>query len=415
MRSAALAFIFVTILVDVLAFGLVIPVLPHLVEDLAGGDTADAAAWVGVFGTTFALIQFVSSPIQGTLSDRFGRRPVILASCLGLGADFVLMALANSLALLLLGRILSAITSASFTTANAYVADVVPPEKRAQSYGLLGAAFGIGFVVGPALGGYLGGIDLRLPFWFAAVLATLNFAYGLFVLPESLPPAKRARSIDWSLMNPIGSLVILKRYPAVWGLAGVVLFYNLAHYVYPSIFVLFAEYTFAWGPMEVGWVLAIVGVASVVVQAGVVGRVVRALGERRAILLGSACGAIGFAVYGLAPTGALFLIGVPIMAMWGVSSPATQSMITKHVAEDEQGRMQGALSSLTSLTGIVGPLLYTSVFRLFIGDAAPVHAPGAPFLVAALLVVAAWLMAYRFARTPDDDAAPPSGVAPAPA
>jgi DHA1 family tetracycline resistance protein-like MFS transporter len=393
-RSAALIFIFVTVLVDVLAFGLIIPVLPHLVEDLVGGDVVDAAYWVGVFSTTFAVIQFVCSPIQGALSDRYGRRPVILASCFGLGADFVLMALAPTLTWLLVGRVLSAITSASFTTANAYIADVTPPDKRAQSFGMIGAAFGVGFVIGPALGGWLGGIDLRLPFWAAAVLALVNFVYGLFVLPESLAPDKRIQSVTWKTLNPLGALVFFSRNRGLLGLAAVIFLYNLAHYVYPSIFVLFAEEQFHWGPQEVGWTLGVVGVFSILTQVFLVKRVVGGLGERNAVLFGSVAGAIGFAVYGLATTWPVFVAGIPIMSLWGVSSPATQSMITRQVAADEQGRAQGAISSMQSLTGILGPGLYTTVFAYFIG------APGAPFLVASALVVCA-LVAAIFAAPRD--------------
>ncbi|HXH01084.1 MAG TPA: MFS transporter, partial [Xanthomonadaceae bacterium] len=251
MRRAALIFIFVTVLIDVLAFGLIIPVLPHLVESFVGGNTVQAAHWVGIFGTLFALIQFVSSPIQGTLSDRFGRRPVILLSCLGLAVDFVFMALAPTLLWLLVGRVISAITSASFTTANAYVADVTPADQRAKNFGLLGAAFGVGFIIGPAIGGWLGGIDLRLPFWFAGGLALVNFAYGWFVLPESLSVAMRTPRIDWSHANPLGSLRMLRRYPQVLGLAVVIFLFQLAHYVYPSVFVLYADYRYGWGPQAV--------------------------------------------------------------------------------------------------------------------------------------------------------------------
>ena len=397
-RRAALAFIFVTVLIDVLAFGVIIPVLPHLIEDFVGGDTANAAYWVGVFGTVFAGIQFVTSPIQGALSDRFGRRPVMLLSCLGLGLDFVFMALANTLPWLLVGRIISGITSASFTTANAYVADVTPPEKRAKSYGMIGAAFGLGFIVGPLLGGWLGDVHLRLPFWFAAGLALLNFCYGLFVLPESLPPEKRTRKFDWSHANPLGSLVLLKRYPQVFGLAAVVFIANLAHYVYPSIFVLFADYQYQWGPREVGWVLAAVGVCSVVVQAGLVGRIVHAIGERRALLLGLACGMVGFAIYGFADSGWIFLIGLPISAIWGLAAPSTQALITRRVGPEVQGRIQGALMSLVSMAGIVGPGIFAGSFGWFIGPNAPLHLPGAPFLIAALLLGSAIAIAWRYAR-----------------
>lgn len=399
-RKAALAFIFVTVLIDILAFGLIIPVLPHLVQEFVGGDVASAALWVGVFGTMFAFIQFVTAPIQGTLSDRFGRRPVILLSCLGLGLDFIFMALAPSLMWLFVGRVISAITSASFTTANAYIADVTAPDKRAQAFGMLGAAFGLGFIVGPVLGGWLGGIDLRYPFWGAAILALCNFMYGWFVLPESLPRENRTPRFDWAHANPLGSLLMLKRYPQVFGLAAVVLLINLAHYVYPSVFVLYADYRYSWGPQAVGWVLAVVGIFSVIVNIVVVKRVVAAWGERRTLLIGLLFGTFGFAIYGLAPTGSWFLAGIPVMALWSLAMPATQALVTRQVGADAQGRIQGALTSLVSFAGIIGPALYASTFAMFIGARAPMHAPGAPFLLACAFLLAAGLVAWRYARTP---------------
>ncbi|MDQ3228377.1 MAG: TCR/Tet family MFS transporter [Pseudomonadota bacterium] len=399
-RKAALAFIFITVLIDVLAFGLIIPVLPHLIQDFVGGSTTHAAYWVGIFGTVFAAIQFVTAPIQGALSDRYGRRPVILLSCLGLGLDFILMAVANSLPLLLLGRVISGITSASFTTANAYVADVTEPAQRAKSFGFIGAAFGVGFILGPLLGGWLGSIDLRLPFWFAAGLALLNFVYGWFVLPESLPPQRRSPKFDWSHANPFGSMVLLKRYPQVLGLAAVVFIANLAHYVYPSIFVLFADYQYDWGPREVSWVLALVGVFSVLVNAVLVGKMVQWLGERRALILGLVCGVIGFTIYGFAGVGWIFLVGLPISALWALAAPATQALITQQVGADVQGRIQGALMSLVSLAGIIGPAIFAGAFGLFISDRAPLHLPGAPFLIAALMLAVAVLIAWRHAHAP---------------
>jgi len=397
-RRAALAFIFITVLIDVLSFGVIIPVLPHLVERFTGGDIASAARWVGTFGMVFAAVQFVSTPVQGALSDRFGRRPVILVSCLGLGLDFIFMALATSLPMLFVGRVISGIASASFTTANAYIADVTAPEKRAKSFGMIGAAFGLGFVVGPLVGGWLGGIDLRLPFWFAAGLALLNFLYGWFVLPESLPPERRAPRFDASHANPFGALVLLRSYPQVFGLAAVVFLANLAHYVYPSIFVLFADYRYQWGPREVSWVLALVGVLSIVVNVGLVGRTVRAIGERRTLLLGLACGVAGFVLYGRVDTGLLFLVGLPVSALWALAAPATQALITRQVGPQVQGRIQGALMSLTSLAGIVGPLLFANVFALFVGSHAPAHLPGAPWYLAALLLACAWIVGWRYAR-----------------
>ena len=397
-RRAALIFIFITVLIDILSFGVIIPVLPGLVRQFTGGDFVQAAWWVGTFGMLFAAIQFVCTPIQGALSDRFGRRPVILLSCLGLGIDFVLMALAQSLPWLLVARIFSGVFSASFTTANAYIADITAPEKRAQAFGMIGAAFGLGFILGPLLGGQLSKIDPRAPFWFAAGLALLNFLYGLLVLPESLPKERRSARFDWKHANPVGSMALLKRYPQVFGLATVVLIANLAHYVYPSVFVLFAEYQYQWDADQVGMVLALVGVFSVIVQAGLVGRVVPKFGERRTLLFGLACGVIGFFIYGLADVGWVFLIGLPISALWGLAGPATQALITQQVGADVQGRVQGALMSLVSLAGIVGPMMFAGIFALFIGTSAPAHVPGAPWLLAAMLLAIGWLVGWRFAR-----------------
>lgn len=406
-RQAALAFIFITVLIDVLAFGVIIPVLPHLIEDFVAGDKSRAAYWVGFFSVVFAFVQFLSAPVQGALSDRFGRRPVILLSCLGLGLDFILMALAPNLAWLLVGRIISAITSASFTTANAYIADITAPQDRAKSFGMIGAAFGLGFVLGPLTGGVLGDIDPRLPFWCAAGLALLNFLYGLFVLPESLPKERRSPRFDWRHARPMGSVHLLRGYPQIWGLVAVAFLANFAHYVYPSTFVLFADVSFGWQEKQAGYVLAAVGVFSVIVNALLVGRVVKRLGERRALLLGLGCGVIGFVIYGFAGVGWVFLLGLPISALWAIAAPATQALVTRQIGPEVQGRIQGALSSLISLAGIVAPALFAGAFGWFIGPSSPVHLPGVSFLIAAVLLAGAWMVAYRFARAP----AAPSTVA----
>jgi DHA1 family tetracycline resistance protein-like MFS transporter len=407
-RKAALAFIFVTVLIDVIAFGVIIPVLPHLVQEFVGGDTSTAAYWTGVFGTMFAAIQFFSAPIQGALSDRFGRRPVILLSCLGLGVDFIVMALAPTLAWLFVGRVFSAMFSASFSTANAYIADVVPPEQRAKSFGMIGAAFGLGFIVGPLIGGVLGGISHRLPFWFSAGLALVNFCYGLFVLPESHPKERRTPSFDWHHAKPMGGVKLLKKFPQIWGLVAVVFIANFAHYVYPSTFVLFADASYGWKERQAGYVLALVGVLSVVVNVVLVGRVVKALGERRALLFALACGVTGFVVYGLAPTGWIFLAGMPISALWAIAGPSTMALITRQVPADAQGRIQGSLSSLVSLAGIFAPAIFASSFGFFIGPHTPLHLPGVAFLIAAALLAGAWLVARRYT-----DAAHYHAVAPA--
>ena len=395
-RKAALAFIFVTVLIDVVAFGVIIPVLPHLVQQFSGGNVSTAAYWVGIFAFAFSIVQFFSAPVLGALSDRYGRRPVILLSCLGLGVDFVFMALAPTLAWLFVGRIISAVTSANFSTANAYIADVLPPEGRAKGYGMIGAAFGLGFIVGPLIGGVLGDINHRLPFWFAAGLALLNFCYGLFVLPESLPAERRSQGFDWKHARPMGGVKLLREYPRIWGLVAVVFIANFAHYVYPSTFVLFADAAYGWKEKQAGYVLALVGVLGVVVNVVLVGRLVKALGERRALLLGLACGTLGFMVYGLAGSGWIFLIGLPISALWAVAGPATMALITRQVPGDVQGRIQGSLSSLVSLAGIVAPGVFAGAFGFFIGPHAPVRLPGVAFLIASLLLATAALVAWRF-------------------
>ncbi len=397
-RQAALIFIFITVLIDVLAFGVIIPVLPHLVEQMVGGDLSVASYWTGVFAFAFAAVQFFGAPVQGALADRFGRRPVILISCLGLGVDFVFMALAPTLGWLFVGRIVSAATSASFTIANAYIADVTPPESRAKSFGLIGAAFGLGFIVGPLVGGVLGDVDPRLPFWFAAGLALLNFAYGLFVLPESLPKEKRAPAFDWSHAKPMGGVKLLREYPRIWGLVAVVFIANFAHYVYPSTFVLFADAAYGWKEKQAGYVLAVVGALGVVVNVALIGRLVKALGERRALLLGLACGTLGFLVYGMASKGWMFLLGLPISALWAIAAPATQALITRQVPAEMQGRIQGSLSSLVSLAGIFAPAVFAGAFGFFIGPHAPLHLPGVAFLIAAALLAVAGFVAWRYAR-----------------
>lgn len=399
-RQAALIFIFITVLIDVLAFGVIIPVLPHLVQQFVGGDKSQAAYWVGGFSTAFAIVQFFSAPIQGALSDRYGRRPVILLSCLGLGVDFIFMALAPSLAWLFVGRLISAATSASFTTANAYIADVTTAENRAKGFGMLGAAFGLGFIIGPLIGGQLGAISPRLPFWFSAGLALLNFAYGLFVLPESLPEARRSKMFDWAHAKPMGSVHLLRNYPQIWGLVALVFIANFAHYVYPSTFVLFADVSFGWKEKEAGYVLAAVGVLSVIVNAVLIGWLVKRVGERRAILFGLSCGVIGFLIYGFAGSGWVFLAGLPISALWAIAAPSTQALITQQVGPEVQGRIQGALSSLVSLAGIVAPALFAGSFGYFIGPHAPVHLPGIAFLIAAALLACGVVVAWRYARVP---------------
>ncbi|HEU4665025.1 MAG TPA: TCR/Tet family MFS transporter [Dokdonella sp.] len=394
-RRAALIFIFVTVLIDILSFGLIIPVLPHLIQSFLGGDVSRAAIWYGWFATVFMAMQFLFTPVQGALSDRFGRRKVILASNLGLGLDFLMMAMVHSLPLLFIGRIISGITAASFSTANAYIADVTPPQKRAQAFGMIGMAFGIGFVIAPAIGGFLGEINQRAPFWVAVVLCLANFVYGVFVLPESLPPEKRSPRFDWRHANPVGSLRLLARYPQVLGLVGVLFLMALAHMVYPSTFVLYADYRFGWGPQMVGYTLAAVGVLAAIVQGVLIKKIVGSLGERRALMLGLACGTLGFALYALAPTGYWFWAAMPIAALWGVSTPAAQAMMTHHVDPSEQGRLQGAVASLSSIAGIIAPTIFTRAFAAVTGAHLHDAWAGVTFAISAALVGLGWIIAWR--------------------
>lgn len=408
-RRAALAFIFVTVLIDILSFGLIIPVLPHLIEGFLNGDLPRAAIWYGWFSTAFMAMQFLFTPVQGALSDRFGRRPVILLSNLGLGLDFLMMALVNSLPLLFIGRVISGITAASFSTANAYIADVTPPEKRAGAFGMIGMAFGIGFIIAPAIGGLLGEINPRLPFWLAVGLALTNFLYGFFVLPESLPPERRSPRFDWRQANPIGSLRLLQRYPQVFGLVGVLFLMALAHVVYPATFVLYADYRFGWGMKMVGYTLGLVGVLSIIVQGGLVRRFVARFGERRTMLFGLSCGTLGFALYGLAPNGWWFWAVSPIAALWGVTGPATQALVSRQIDPSEQGRLQGAIASLSSIAGIIAPTLFTRTFAAFSQPHQSTAWVGLTFGLAALFVGGAWLLAFRvLARLP----APVAAAAP---
>lgn len=391
-RGAAVAFIFVTILLDMLALGLIMPILPKLVESFVDNDTAQAARIFGVFGTAWALMQFLFSPILGSLSDRFGRRPVVLLSNFGLGLDYVLMALAPSLIWLFVGRVISGITSASISTAFAYIADITPAERRAAVFGKVGAAFGAGFIIGPAVGGLLGDFDPRLPFWVAAGLSFANTMYGLLILPESLPRDRRA-SFRWKSANPIGALHLLRSDRILAGLSVTNFFAQLAHAVLPSIFVLYATYRYGWDSKTVGVTLAMVGVCTMLVQGAGIGPIVRVFGERRSLLLGLVCGAAGFFIFAIAPTGPLSWLGIPVMSLWGVSGAAIQALMTKRVAADQQGQLQGANSSVQSISQLLGPFLFTLTFAYFIGARTPLHLPGAPFYLASALVLLALVIA----------------------
>jgi len=393
--QAGFAFIFATVLLDMLSIGIVVPVLPKLVVDFMGGDTREAAEILGLFGTAWALAQFVFSPVQGALSDAFGRRTVILISNFGVGLDYVLMALAPNIAWLFVGRVVSGVTAASISAAYAYVADVTPPEQRAARFGFLGAAFGAGFIFGPALGGLAGSISPRLPFWIAAGLSLANACYGLLVLPESLPRTRRT-PFNWRRANPLGALALLRSHAELFGLACINFLSNLAHAVLPSVGVLYMLYRYGWDERTIGLTLAGVGAASIVVQAGIVGRVVKLIGERAALLVGIAFGVIGFLVFALAWTSVVFWLGVPLLALWGLEEPASQALMSRRVSAAEQGRLQGANASIMGIANLFGPGLFTQIFALAIAGERGI--PGAPFLLAGLLLLAAAAVAWRTTR-----------------
>lgn len=398
-RQPALGFIFITLLLDILGVGLVIPILPKLIEELSGGNVSAASHAFGWLAALYSMMQFICAPVLGSLSDRFGRRPVILGSLLGSGFDYLLLALAPTLPWFFLGRIIAGITGANITAANAYIADVSPPEKRAANFGLVGAAFGLGFIIGPAMGGWLGHYGLRVPFYAAAGLTFLNWFYGLFVLPESLPRDQR-RAFDWKRANPVGSFVALRRHPELFGLTETYFLIGLAHQVFPATWVLYTSYRYHWTSGEVGLSLALVGVMAAIVQGVLAGRIIPKLGERRAIIVGLTNATVFLTAYGLATQGWIIYVLLVIGSFGGIAMPALQALVSRCVPLNEQGAVQGALSSLGSLAGILGPLLATGLFGYFISDRVPVRVPGAAFFASALLIFAALLLALRaFRRT----------------
>ena len=435
-RRAALAFIFVTAVLDIVAMGIIIPVLPQLIEDFVGSN-ARAGVINGVFVALWAAMQFVCSPIIGSLSDRYGRRPVILISCAGLALDYVLMALAPNLWWLAAGRIIAGITSSSFTTIYAYMADITEPSKRARAYGLIGAAFSGGFVLGPVMGGFLGDVDPRLPFWVAGGLSGVAFFYGLFVLPESLPVEKRM-AFSWRRANPVGSLILLKRHTELSGLAVVNFLLYFAHHVFSAVFVLYAAWRYGWGPKEVGLLLALVGLLDMLVQGVLVGPLVKRFGDRGVMVFGLLGGTVGIALMGWAPTGLIFILAMLPNALWGLAMPTLQSLMTRRVGEDEQGQLQGANMSVASIAGVMSPLFFGWIYSISVGegalatrlwlanamDGAPAQMlalatrvmtqPGLAFYLAAVALLMAAIVGWVVGRQADRDDAAEARLDPVP-
>lgn len=396
-RSAAIGFIFVTLLIDITGIGIIIPVLPTLISELIGGSLSDASRYGGWLLFTYAFVQFLSAPILGGLSDQYGRRPVLLASLFGFGLDYLFLAYAPTIGWLFVGRIIAGVMGASFTTGAAYIADVSPPEKRAQNFGLLGAAFGLGFIIGPVLGGLLGQFGSRVPFLAASALALLNWLYGYFVLPESLK-AENRRPFKWKRANPAGAFRHLRKFPVLSGLiASLVLIYVASHAV-QGVWSYYTMEKFSWNEAEVGYSLGAVGLLSAIVQGGLIRFILPKLGRERSVYVGLLLYSIGFALFAFASQGWMMYVFMVPYILGGIAGPAIQGLISTQVPANEQGELQGGLTSLQSVTAIIGPPLMTGLFAYFTQDESGAYFPGAPLLLGAVLSLVSTLLAWRSFR-----------------
>ncbi|MCP9768865.1 MFS transporter [Lacihabitans sp. LS3-19] len=393
-NSKAIFFILVTVLIDVIGIGIIIPIMPSLYQELTGGTVSEASQYSAYLVFIYAIMQFIFSPIIGGLSDQYGRRPVLLISLFGFGLDFVFLALAPTIAWLFVGRTISGIVGASFTTANAYIADVTEPEKRAQSFGMIGAAFGLGFIIGPSLGGILGEYGTRVPFWVSAGLSLCNWLYGYFILPESLLPENR-RKFDIKRANPIGSLLNLKKYPYVLALVLSLFLVNVSNFATQGTWSFYGIEKFGWSKMEVGLSLGFVGLMVAIVQGGLIRVIIPKLGQEKSLFLGLAINSLGLAAFAFATQSwMMYAIMIPF-AVGGLAGPAFQGIISNQVGKSEQGELQGGLSSLMSIAAIIGQPLMLGLFRAFTKENAPVYFPGAPFLMGGILTVISLLLVIR--------------------
>jgi MFS transporter, DHA1 family, tetracycline resistance protein len=395
----ALVFIFITMFVDTVGLGVIIPVAPRLISHLTGEGMSGAAWWGGWLATAYSAMLFLFSPMMGNLSDRFGRKPILILSLLAMGVDYLITGLAPTIWWLFIGRILSGMAGASYTTANAYIADVTPPEKRAANFGLTGAAFGIGFVVGPAIGGLLGQYDVRLPFFASAALAVANALFGLIVMQESLPPAKRRKFELWRA-NPLGALKAVRRHPAVLGFIAIFVLMRLAHDANPVIWSYYVYLKFHWTTTQLGLAMAFLGIVMACVFGFLTRIVIPRTGEIRAAYIGLMSGAIGFVGYAFASQGWMMYPWMLVWALMGLAMPSINGIISKQVPGNEQGEVQGALASVGGITSIVAPVMLTNVFSYFTGARAPVYFPGAAFLLAGLLLALAAFLLSRMKQEP---------------
>ncbi len=385
----ALFFIFITVMINMIGFGVIMPVMPQLIMDVTGEELAEAARWGGILSFSFAVMQFAMMPVMGSLSDRFGRRPIILGSLAAYSFDFLLMALAPSLAFLFIARILAGALAATFSTANAYIADISPPEKRAANFGLMGAAFGLGFIIGPALGGLLGDqFGHRAPFFAVAGLGLVNFIYGWFFLPETLAAGNR-REFDWNRSNALGSFRHFRQYPVILPIAAAMFLYQLGHWAFPSVWAYFAGERFGWSARQIGFSLMAVGLASAVVQGGLTRIVLPKFGERRAAFFGAGVAIIAYFGYGVVQQGWMIYPLIAFGALAGLTAPALQGIMSRTVPADAQGQLQGAIGSINGVSMIIGPMLMTQTFARFSEEGAAIYFPGAPFVLASLLTALA--------------------------
>jgi DHA1 family tetracycline resistance protein-like MFS transporter len=393
-RKASLIFIFITILLDVIGIGIIIPVIPSLIEKLSGGGLSEASRIGGWLIFAFAIMQFLFAPLMGILSDKYGRRPVLLLSLLGLGIDYIFHAYAPTIGWLMVGRVLAGITGASLTVANAYIADISTPENKAQNFGMVGAAFGLGFIIGPVIGGIAGKIDVQYPFFISAGLTFLNLIYGYFVLPESLAPEKR-RDFDLKRANPIGSLKLIRKYPIVIGLITSFFLLYLASQAVQTTWTYYSMYKFKWDEAMVGYSLGVVGVIVAIVQGGLVKYAVKWWGEKKTIYRGYILWIIGLILFALATEGWMLFAFLLPYCLGGIASPTLQGVVSNQVADNEQGELQGALTATMSLSAIIGPLVMTNLFYVFTQEDAPFQFPGAPFALGAILVIISFMLSRK--------------------
>lgn len=393
-----LTFILITVVLDAMGIGLILPVMPELIMDVRGAGISNAAIWGGILSATFAVMQFLFSPTIGNLSDRFGRRPILLISTIIMALDYVVMAVAGTIWLLLFGRIVGGITSATQATASAYMADISPPEKKAQNFGLISAMFGVGFILGPVIGGLLGELGPRAPFWAAAILAALNFVFGYFVLPETVTDAKR-RPFEWRRANPIGGLKYIGAIPGVGALLAVFFFYQIANMVYPAIWAYYTAASFGWSPGMIGMSLAVYGVSMAITQGLLIRIVIKSLGERKTVWIGLIYNAFTLSVIAFVSSGWLLLVLTPLAALGAVVAPALSGLMSRAASDDQQGELQGVLSSINAVGMIAAPIVFTQVFAIFTASDATVFLPGAAYLLSAVLMLIGWVI-YALASKP---------------